>query len=67
MSKLQRKKLNMIAANDVSDADIGFNSDQNALCVMWQDGKQILPKSNKTELAKQLLAVMAKQYNKNQN
>ncbi len=67
MSKLQRKKLNMIAANDVSDADIGFNSDQNALCVMWQDGKQILPKSNKAELAKQLLAVMAKHYNKNQN
>lgn len=67
MSKLQRKKLNMIAANDVSNADIGFNSDQNALCVMWQDGKQTLPKASKTQLARQLLTVMAKHYNKNEN
>lgn len=31
--KLQRKKLDMIAANDVSQQDIGFNSDENCLQV----------------------------------
>lgn len=34
--KLVRKNLDMIIANDVSRSDIGFNSDQNAVTVLWR-------------------------------
>ncbi|MFG1487818.1 bifunctional phosphopantothenoylcysteine decarboxylase/phosphopantothenate--cysteine ligase CoaBC [Oceanospirillum sp. HFRX-1_2] len=34
--KLVRKNLDMIIANDVSRTDIGFNSDQNAVTLLWQ-------------------------------
>ncbi|WOT04998.1 bifunctional phosphopantothenoylcysteine decarboxylase/phosphopantothenate--cysteine ligase CoaBC [Shewanella youngdeokensis] len=57
--KLARKKLDMIAANDVSNSDIGFNSDQNALSVFWQDGATHFPAVNKQILAKQLLTLIA--------
>ena len=60
--KLQRKKLDMIAANDVSQSDIGFDSDQNALTLYWQNGEQSLTKANKTQIAKQLLATVAHRY-----
>ncbi|MBE1300380.1 MAG: bifunctional phosphopantothenoylcysteine decarboxylase/phosphopantothenate--cysteine ligase CoaBC [Alteromonadaceae bacterium] len=65
--KLQRKKLQLIAANDVSQKDIGFNSDQNALTVYWADGEQSLPKSSKSEQAKQLLEIIIERYNNEQN
>ncbi|MDN7137119.1 bifunctional phosphopantothenoylcysteine decarboxylase/phosphopantothenate--cysteine ligase CoaBC [Pseudidiomarina sp. 1ASP75-14] len=35
--KLKRKKLTLIAANDVSDKSIGFNSDDNAMTLFWHD------------------------------
>lgn len=61
--KLRRKKLNMIAANDVSDHSIGFNSDQNALSVYWSDGEQRLPRNDKYNLACQLLTLLNQHYN----
>ncbi|ABZ75003.1 phosphopantothenoylcysteine decarboxylase/phosphopantothenate--cysteine ligase [Shewanella halifaxensis HAW-EB4] len=57
--KLTRKKLDMIAANDVSNSAIGFNSDSNALSVFWSDGSTDLPAVNKDTLAKQLLTLIA--------
>lgn len=65
--KLQRKKLNMIAANDVSNKDIGFNSNENEMIVYWQDGEKKLEKTNKDAIARQLLEVVAEQYNNAQN
>ncbi|QYJ89658.1 bifunctional phosphopantothenoylcysteine decarboxylase/phosphopantothenate--cysteine ligase CoaBC [Shewanella halotolerans] len=59
--KLTRKKLDMIAANDVSDPAIGFNSDSNALKVFWQGGEHALPATDKYTLAKQLLTLIAQQ------
>ena len=64
--KMSRKKLNMIAANDVSQAGIGFNSDDNALQVFWRGGEQYLQVADKYQLALQLLALVAEQYNKKQ-
>ncbi|MDN4503026.1 bifunctional phosphopantothenoylcysteine decarboxylase/phosphopantothenate--cysteine ligase CoaBC [Alteromonadaceae bacterium BrNp21-10] len=61
--KLTRKKLKMIAANDVSAADIGFNSDNNAISLFWQDGQQQLAKNTKLNLAKQLLTILSQHYN----
>ena len=75
IGKLQHKKLNMIAANKVaydsssSDAqqDSGFSSDYNTLQVFWQakDNKiaqQAFPRARKTQLARQLLDLLATHY-----
>ena len=40
-TKLERKGLAAIAANDVSRPEIGFDSESNALTLLTQDGRQI--------------------------
>ncbi|MGB4343740.1 MAG: bifunctional phosphopantothenoylcysteine decarboxylase/phosphopantothenate--cysteine ligase CoaBC [Moraxellaceae bacterium] len=57
--KLLRKKLDMIACNDVARADIGFQSDDNALTVIWADGDRHLDKAGKTVIARQLVELLA--------
>ena len=57
--KLTRKKLHMIAANDVSQSDIGFNQSDNALTVFTADAQIVLPKQDKLALAKELLKIVA--------
>ena len=57
--KMQRKSLNMIVANDVSDRDIGFNSDENEVTVLWQDGEQALERASKTVLARRIVDLLA--------
>ncbi|HNE92160.1 MAG TPA: bifunctional 4'-phosphopantothenoylcysteine decarboxylase/phosphopantothenoylcysteine synthetase, partial [Agitococcus sp.] len=47
--------------NDVSRADIGFQSDDNAMTVFWQNGMAKLEKSPKTYIARQLVNLCAKQ------
>ena len=60
--KLTKKKLDMIAANDITAQGLGFNSDKNALHVIWQDGDKRLPATSKSELAVQLLALIAERF-----
>ncbi len=62
--KLKRKKLDMIAANDVSNPAQGFNSDDNALTVYWADDQQELAVNDKYTLAKQLLTLIDQQMKK---
>ncbi|WP_294963006.1 bifunctional phosphopantothenoylcysteine decarboxylase/phosphopantothenate--cysteine ligase CoaBC [uncultured Gilliamella sp.] len=62
LKKLSAKNLDLICANDVSNKKIGFNSDQNALTVYWQNGEQTLPLDNKNILAQQLLEIVITQY-----
>ena len=62
IKKLTTKNLDLICANDVSDHNIGFNSDQNALTLYWQNGEQTLPLSSKQQLAKQLLQAVITRY-----
>ncbi len=57
--KLERKGLDMIVANDVSDSDIGFNSDNNAVTVLWPGGQRDLPLSGKGAIARQVVALIA--------
>ncbi len=61
--KLQRKKLDMIAANQVGVEQTGFESDTNELIVIWPDGQQLLALKDKNELAKQLIDLVAEHYN----
>lgn len=62
-SKLFRKKLDMIACNDVSRSDIGFQSDDNAMTVFWPEqdhlGRHELSKASKHEIARQLTQLLA--------
>ena len=57
--KLQRKNLDMIAANWVGQEKAGFESEQNALRVFWKNGQQDLPLTDKKKLAKQLINLIA--------
>jgi phosphopantothenoylcysteine decarboxylase/phosphopantothenate--cysteine ligase len=63
-SKMQRKKLDMICANDVSVSGQGFNSDQNALKVYWDDGSKDLPLESKSSLSTHLLSLIHQTYNR---
>lgn len=53
--KLKRKNLDMIIANDVSNNAIGFNSDSNAVSVIWTDGQKDYEQMSKQQLARQLI------------
>ncbi len=76
-NKLIRKNLDMIIANDVSNTpthttDIGFNSEYNALHVYWGQNNQIIGEqyfdvARKSQLARQLITVIAKQYKTSQS
>ena len=60
--KLQRKKLDAIVVNDVSRADIGFNADDNEVSWIDKDSCQALGKKSKTQLARDLVALIAAHY-----
>ena len=62
MQKLRTKQLDMIAANKVGK-DLGFDHEENALSVFWQDGSIELVRTSKEKLARQLVRVIAEQYN----
>ncbi len=59
LKKLRDKNLDMIAANWVGREQGGFDSEDNALQVFWQGGQRDLPMTDKKNLAKQLLALIA--------
>ena len=59
--KIARKHLDMIVANDVSRTDIGFNSDQNAVTVIWPQGQQALEQASKSQIARDIVALIAQQ------
>ena len=61
--KLQRKNLDMIAANWVGQAEGGFDSDLNALHVYWGNGEKSFKMTDKSQLAKQLLTLIAERLN----
>ena len=57
--KLQRKNLDLVIANDVSDKTIGFNSEDNAVLVVEPETSEAIPKVHKTMLARQLIQKIA--------
>ena len=61
--KLERKGLDMIAANRVGVPDRGFASERNALSVLWRDGGSTdLGLAPKAELARSLIGLVAERY-----
>jgi phosphopantothenoylcysteine decarboxylase/phosphopantothenate--cysteine ligase len=57
--KLKRKKLDMIAANEVGDG-IAFDCEDNALTVIWPGGKSEVARGPKIDVARELIALIAK-------
>ena len=54
--KLVNKKLDMICANDISNTDIGFNSDNNALMILTKKDEEIkLASAPKKDIAISIL------------
>ena len=62
-AKLERKRLDLIAGNRVGGPDLGFDSDRNALLVLWPGGGRAeMPAGPKTVLARQLLALVTERF-----
>jgi phosphopantothenoylcysteine decarboxylase/phosphopantothenate--cysteine ligase len=59
--KLERKKLNMVAANWVGDG-VAFDQPNNALTVVTEDEEIELPELPKEELARALMALIVERY-----
>lgn len=62
-SKLNKKNLDMICANDVSIAGQGFNSNNNAVTLYWKEGEQSLTLASKEKIAQQILMCIAEKLN----
>ena len=60
--KLERKKLDLIAANHVGGEETGFGVPDNAITLISAKEATLLPKQNKYALARQLIAEIAKHY-----
>lgn len=60
--KLEKKAIDMVAANLVGGAGLGFNADDNELLVIWRGGSQRLARAAKTQLARALVDVIAARY-----
>jgi len=67
MLKLKNKGLDMIAANQVGNG-LGFNTEDNALEVLWHGGSVSLGRQSKDKLARKLIHLVADRFHeKNSN
>ncbi len=62
--KLERKKLDLIAANHVGGSETGFGTPDNAITLISNDNAIELPKQNKSSLARQLISEISKAFSK---
>ena len=63
--KLRDKNLDLIVANDVSNATIGFNSDENAITILDRQQQQTsFAQTSKDKIARQLIDFIATSINK---
>ena len=53
--KLEKKKLDLIIANDVSDKSIGFDSEENEVTLITNSEEVLLDRSSKKKIAKRIV------------
>lgn len=58
--KLLRKRLDMVVANNIASEGIGFDSDNNAVTLIDVNNETTLSQRSKQQLARELIALMAK-------
>lgn len=61
LGKLAAKQLDMIIANEVG-AGLGFEQEENAVHVFWRNGDRAFPLAHKSDLAKELVALIHERY-----
>ena len=61
LGKLEKKNLDMIVANRVG-SDCGFDLDENTVEVYWQDGERSFATAAKTDLAVEVVDLVADRY-----
>lgn len=61
LTKLAKKNLDVIAANEVGDDKV-FDKDDNALIVLWRGGRRELGPASKAALAAEFIEVVAERY-----
>jgi phosphopantothenoylcysteine decarboxylase/phosphopantothenate--cysteine ligase len=49
--KLERKRVDAVVVNDISDPGIGFESDQNEVTIVTAAGARVVPRAAKTAVA----------------
>lgn len=60
LEKLEKKKIDMIVANDITVPDIGFGSDENAVIILTKDKKkEVLQRQPKIQIAKHICNKLA--------
>lgn len=59
-AKLEKKRLDMIVANDVSNPAIGFNSTDNAALLLWPGGERAVERCSKSTLARLIVEEIAR-------
>ncbi|MDO8344709.1 MAG: bifunctional phosphopantothenoylcysteine decarboxylase/phosphopantothenate--cysteine ligase CoaBC [Cellvibrio sp.] len=58
-AKLVRKNLDLVVANNISDSQIGFNSDDNAVILVDKNSTIEISQRSKQQLARELIARLA--------
>lgn len=61
--KIKSKKLDLIVANDVSQAGIGFNADNNQVTFLFADGRKVkTPVESKQKIATKLISIISNEF-----
>lgn len=58
-AKLERKKLDLVIANNIASEGIGFNSDDNAVTLVDPQGNREIAQMSKNQLARELIRELA--------
>ena len=58
--KLKNKGLDLIVANDVSNKEIGFDSNDNEVTLITRTEQQLIPKQNKRKISKKIVKFISK-------
>ena len=67
LSKLNKKSLDMVIANQVGLTDQGFDSDYNAVEIFWEDNQLPIERIRKTALAKKIVKQISLNLKRNQD
>ena len=65
--KLNNNNLDLIVANDVSDKEIGFDSDENEVTLITHEEKQLIQKQNKRKISKNIIEFISGRINEQNN
>lgn len=58
--KLEDKRANLIVFNDVSREDIGFESEENEVVLVWHGGERTITRTSKREVAEEIVDEVVK-------